>query len=94
MKISLRRCHALTVEDGAFSHKRVYVAHFVGILNLDGHPNRITGSRVTAILLDRWILPFGGASSVEGLRFKASSFILVGWSRSWLSQNLNLFGYP
>ena len=43
------------VEDGA-------------IQNLEGHPNCIAGSRVTAILLTWWILPIGGASVVEGLR--------------------------
>ena len=52
------------VEDCAFSHKIYYFA----ILNLEGHPNRITGSRVTAILLNGWILPTCGASAVEGLR--------------------------
>ena len=56
MKISLRRRHALMNEDGAFSHK------------IDGITNRITGSRVTAILLNGWILPIGGASLLEGLR--------------------------
>ena len=56
------------VEDGAFSHKIDYVTIVLEILNLEGHPNRITGSRVTAILLNGWILPFGGASLVEGLR--------------------------
>ena len=39
------------VEDGAFSHKIDYVT----ILNLEGHPNRITGSRVTPIFLNGWI---------------------------------------
>ena len=33
------------------------------ILNLKGHPNRITGSKVTAILLNGWILPVGGVAS-------------------------------
>ena len=45
------------VEDGAFSHKMHYVAIFEEILNLEGHPNCITGSRITAILLvelQRW----------------------------------------
>ena len=51
------------VEDGAFSHKIDYVA----IINLKGHQNRITGSRVTVILLNGWILPINGASAVEGL---------------------------
>ena len=38
------------------------------IINLKGHPNCITGSKVTTGLLNRWILPIGGASAVEGLR--------------------------
>ena len=57
MKISSRRRHALTVVDGAFSHKIDYFTIFKEILNLD--PNRITGLKVTAILLDGWILPIG-----------------------------------
>ena len=72
MKISLQRRHALTVQDGAFSHKIDYVTMFKKILNLKGHPNRITGSKVTAILLNGWILPIGGASAVEGLRLQSA----------------------
>ena len=68
MKISLRRRHALMVEYGAFSHKIEYATIFFEILNLEGHTNRITGSRVKAILLNGWILPIGGASALEGLR--------------------------
>ena len=56
------------IEDGAFSHKVDYVTIYYEIINLKGHPNRITGSRVTAIFLNGWILPIGGASAVEGLR--------------------------
>ena len=52
------------VEDGTFRHKIDYFK----ILNLEGHPNCITGSTVTAILLNGWILPIGGASAVEGLQ--------------------------
>ena len=52
------------VQDGAFSHKKDDVT----ILNIEVHPNHITGSRVTAILLNGWILPIGGASTVESLR--------------------------
>ena len=37
-------------------------------LNLEGHPNCTTGSRVTAILLKGSILPIGEASAVEGLQ--------------------------
>ncbi len=55
------------VTDGAFSHKIDYVTIFLEILNLEGHQNRITGLKVTAILLNGWILPIGGASAVEGL---------------------------
>ena len=55
------------IEDGAFNHKIDYVTNFLEILNLEGHHNRITGSRDTAILLNWWILPVGGASAVEGL---------------------------
>ena len=62
MKISSWRRHALTVADGAFSHKVDYVMTFKEILNPEGHPNRITGSKVTAILLNGLILPIGGAS--------------------------------
>ena len=57
------------VGDGAFSHKIYCVTIYVEILNLEGHPNCITGSRVTIILMNVWILPIiGGASAVEGLR--------------------------
>ena len=64
MKISLRRRHARAVADGAFSNKIDYVTIFKEILNPEGHPNRITSSKVTTILLNGWILPIGGASSV------------------------------
>ena len=61
MKISLWRPHALMVEDGAFSHKIDYVTMLLEIRNLEGHPNRFTGSRVTEILLNGLILPIVGA---------------------------------
>ena len=54
--------------DGAFSHKIDCDTIFLEILNLEWHPSRITGSRVTAILLNGWILPTGGASATEGLQ--------------------------
>ena len=41
---------------------------FYGDKQTEDLPNCITGSRVTAILLNEWILPIGGASAVEGLR--------------------------
>ena len=68
MKISLRRRHALMVEDVVFSHKIDYVTIILKILNLEGHPNRITGLRVAAIWLNGLILPICRASAVEGLQ--------------------------
>ena len=56
------------VEDGAFSNKIDNVIILKKILNLEGHPNRIKGSKVTAILLNWWTLPISGASAVKGLR--------------------------
>ena len=63
VKISFWRRHALTVADGAFSHKIDYVTIFKKILNPEEHPNRKTGLKATAIFLNGWILPLGGASS-------------------------------
>ena len=40
------------------------------ILNIEGHQNRIAGSKVTAFWLNGWILPVGGASAVKGLRLQ------------------------
>ena len=51
VKISLRRRHALTVGVGTFSHRIDYITIFNEILNLKGHPNRNTGSKVTSLLL-------------------------------------------
>ena len=39
------------VADGAFSHKIDYVTISLEIINPEGHPNCINGSRVTVILL-------------------------------------------
>ena len=52
------------VEDSSFCH----VTIFKEILNLNGHPNCITDSKVMAILLNGLILPIGAASAVNGLR--------------------------
>ena len=41
------------VEDGAFIHKMYDVTIFEEILNLEGHPSCITGSRFTAIFLNK-----------------------------------------
>ena len=61
-----------------------YATIFKEILNPEWHLNCITGSKVTVILLNGWILPIGGASAVKGLRlqpaqqacFKGTSSIL------------------
>ena len=45
----LRRCYALFVEDGTFSHKIDYVTIYLDNLNLKGHPNGINGSKVYKI---------------------------------------------
>ena len=50
------------VGDGASSHKIDYISIFLEIINLQGHQNRNTGSRVTAILLNGWTLPIGEAA--------------------------------
>ena len=59
MKISLRRRHAPMVRKGAFSHKIDYITICLENINLKGHQNRITRSRVTATLLNWWIFPIG-----------------------------------
>ena len=40
------------VENGAFSRKIFYITIVLELLNLKGHQNCITGSRVMAILLN------------------------------------------
>ena len=47
------------VGNGALSHNIDYLQFFLEILNLKGYQNRITGSRVTVILLNWWIFPVG-----------------------------------
>ena len=65
---ALRRRHAQTVRNSSSSYKIDSVVVIKTFLNPEGHQNRITGSKVTAILLKGWSLPIGGASAVEGLR--------------------------
>ena len=63
------------VEDGALSDKIDYVTICQENINLEEHPNCITGSKVTAI---GWILLIGGVSSgsvcTYSLRSKLSSY--------------------
>ena len=63
VKISLRRCHAQTVEKGASSHKTNYIDTFSKILILERHLNHCIGSKLTAIFLNGRILPTGGVAS-------------------------------
>ena len=56
------------VDKDSFSHKIDHSAICWEIPNLEGHQNHITGSIVTAILLNGWILHISGASTVEVLR--------------------------
>ena len=58
-------CTAM-VENGAVSPKISNI--FKETPNLEGDLNHITGSKVTVILLNGWILPIDGASA--GLRLQ------------------------
>ena len=57
---------------------------FLKILNLKGHSNHFTGSRVTAILLNGWISPIGGASAVDGLRSMGLPRLV--YNKSWVEE--------
>ena len=57
------------VEDGGFSHKIDYLTFLEEILNLKGHPNHITGSRVTAtewVDFAYWWSFIRGGSAING----------------------------
>ena len=62
MKISLRRRHAPTVENGARSNKIKYITFLKEILNLERHQNHSIDSRVTAIFLR-----IGGKKTGKGI---------------------------
>ena len=61
VKISLQQCNAQTVKKVTSSHKTIHV--ILEILYLEGHVNCCIASKFTAILLNGWILPTGGAAS-------------------------------
>ena len=90
MKISLGRRRALTVVDGAFSHKIDYVTIFWEILKPEGHPYRISGSKVTAILLIGWILSICGASSEGSAPAACAAGLLYWYSAKNIKQNHNI----
>ena len=52
VKISLWRCHAHIVKDGALSHKVDIHTYFLKILNLEGHLYCMIGSKVTVFLFE------------------------------------------
>ena len=56
------------VRNGAFSHKIDYITIFLEIHNLEGHQTPMTGSRVTAILLNGWIIPIGQSGEASWWR--------------------------
>ena len=56
------------VNNGASSHKTNYIDIVSEILSLEGHRNLSIGLKVTAILMNGWILPTGGACIGKGLR--------------------------
>ena len=56
------------VTNGAFSHKIDYITSFYENISLKGQQNRITGPRVTAILLNGWIFPIGQSDEASWWR--------------------------
>ena len=54
--------------DSSSSYKIDYLIVIKTFLNPEGYQNRISGLKVTAILLKGWILPIGESSAVDGLR--------------------------
>ena len=60
---ALWRRHAQTVRDSTSSYKIDYFIMIKNFLNPEGHQNPFIGSKVTAILLERWIWPIGGVAS-------------------------------
>ena len=63
VKISLRRRHAQTAKMVLPAILQTILNFFSEILNLEGHLYRFIGSKVTAILLNKWILPTCGVAS-------------------------------
>ena len=62
--LALQRHQAQTVRDDASTrHKINYLAQVSDRLNVKGYQNNIIGSKDTAILLNMWFLPIGGAAS-------------------------------
>ena len=64
--IALRRCKVQMVRSGASSYKIDYVTHAQGIIS----------SKVTAILMNWWILPTGGVASRRVCAFSLRNRLL------------------
>ena len=64
--IKLRCRHTQTVEKCASSHKTNYIDIFSEILNHEGHLNRCISSKVTAVLLNGFILSTATGGVVSG----------------------------
>ena len=77
------------VRNGAFSHRIDYIAIFKEILNLEGHQNCITGSRVTAILLNGWT-----DTILERLRDLSTYSMYGGGDDACISEHLPVFRAP
>ena len=63
---ALQRRHARTVRDSSSSYKIDHVRVILNFLNPEGQQNRISGSKVTAILLKGWSFS-GGGSAINGV---------------------------
>ena len=53
-----------------FQSQTNYIDIVLEILNLEGHPNRCIGSKVTKFILRGWVLPTGGVALGRGLRLQ------------------------
>ena len=80
------------VRDRCSSYRIDYVVVVKNFLNPKGHQNPISGSKVTAILLKRRILPIGGASAGAGLSLQPAQqacFNRPGVARAVLQEPLS-----
>ena len=67
------------VRDGSSSYKIDYVIIIKNCLNSKEPQNRISGSKVTVILLKNWILPIGGVASGRVCACSLNSKLIFGF---------------
>ena len=67
---ALRRRHAQTVRDSFSSYKIEYVIVIKDFLNHQGHQNRISGSKVMAILVKEGRFAYWWSCIGKGLRLQ------------------------